>query len=68
MKKHSLFSAAGFFHLYVIRYEFFKSRVKPEVLKAIEDAGYVEPTPIQQEAIPHVLMTRDAWLCSDGNR
>ena len=30
-----------------------------EVLKAIDDAGYVEPTPIQKEAIPYVLMTRD---------
>ena len=33
--------------------------LSPEVLKAIEDAGYVEPTPIQREAIPYVLMTRD---------
>lgn len=29
------------------------------LLKAIEDCGYDTPTPIQAEAIPHVLMMRD---------
>jgi superfamily II DNA/RNA helicase len=29
------------------------------VLKAIADAGYSEPTPIQKQAIPTILMTRD---------
>ncbi len=29
------------------------------ILKAIEDCGYTEPTPIQAKAIPHILMTRD---------
>lgn len=29
------------------------------VLKAIEECGYTEPTPIQKQAIPIVLMTRD---------
>lgn len=29
------------------------------ILKAIEECGYTEPTPIQAKAIPHVLMTRD---------
>jgi len=31
----------------------------PEVLKAVADAGYTEPTPIQAQAIPHVLLGRD---------
>ncbi|MCW5750186.1 MAG: DEAD/DEAH box helicase [Alphaproteobacteria bacterium] len=31
----------------------------PEVLKAVEEAGYLEPTPIQAQAIPHILMGRD---------
>ena len=31
----------------------------PEVLKAVEDAGYTEPTPIQAQAIPHILSGRD---------
>ena len=31
----------------------------PEILKAVEDAGYTEPTPIQQQAIPVVLAGRD---------
>ena len=29
------------------------------VLKAIEDSGYKHPTPIQEQAIPIVLMCRD---------
>ncbi len=29
------------------------------VLRAVESAGYAEPTPIQQQAIPHVLTGRD---------
>jgi len=31
----------------------------PRVLKAIEEAGYETPTPIQAEAIPHALAGRD---------
>lgn len=30
-----------------------------ELLKAVTDAGYTEPTPIQASAIPSVLMMRD---------
>ncbi|WP_157219319.1 DEAD/DEAH box helicase [Flavisphingomonas formosensis] len=30
-----------------------------ELLRAVSDAGYSEPTPIQQQAIPPVLMMRD---------
>ena len=35
-----------------------------EVLKAVNDAGYTEPTPIQEKAIPHVLMGRDILGCA----
>ena len=38
--------------------------LSPELLKAIADAGYVDPTPIQKEAIPYVLMTRDVLGCA----
>ncbi|MCL2656053.1 MAG: DEAD/DEAH box helicase [Betaproteobacteria bacterium] len=31
----------------------------PELLRAVEDAGYSEPTPIQRQAIPIVLEGRD---------
>src|SRR5271154_6530071 len=31
----------------------------PEILKAVEEAGYTVPTPIQVQAIPVVLMGRD---------
>lgn len=33
--------------------------LSPELLKAVEDAGYTEPTAIQAQAIPTVLMMRD---------
>ena len=31
----------------------------PNVLKAVNDAGYTEPTPIQAQAIPHVIAGGD---------
>ena len=36
----------------------------PEVLRAVDDAGYTEPTPIQEQAIPYVLMGRDVFGCA----
>ena len=33
-----------------------------EVLKAVSDAGYSDPTPIQKGAIPNVLMGRDILM------
>jgi len=33
--------------------------LSPELLKAVEAAGYSEPTPIQAQAIPPVLMMKD---------
>ncbi len=38
--------------------------LSPEVLKAIADAGYTVPTPIQEQAIPYVLMGRDVLGCA----
>jgi superfamily II DNA/RNA helicase len=35
-----------------------------DVLKAVADAGYTEPTPIQRQAIPQVLMGRDVLGCA----
>lgn len=35
-----------------------------QVLRAVEDAGYSEPTPIQAQAIPYVLMGRDILGCA----
>ena len=35
-----------------------------DVLRAISDAGYDKPTPIQAEAIPYVLMGRDICGCA----
>ena len=33
--------------------------LSPDLLGAINEAGYTEPTPIQAQAIPHLLMGRD---------
>jgi superfamily II DNA/RNA helicase len=38
--------------------------LSPEVLRAVEDAGYTQPTPIQEQAIPYVLMGRDVLGCA----
>ncbi len=35
-----------------------------DVLRAVADAGYSEPTPIQQQAIPYILMGRDVLGCA----
>ncbi|PCJ60356.1 MAG: DNA helicase [Rhodospirillaceae bacterium] len=35
-----------------------------ELLRAVEESGYVEPTPIQKKAIPSVLMGRDILGCA----
>ncbi|MFN5878624.1 MAG: DEAD/DEAH box helicase, partial [Flavobacteriales bacterium] len=34
------------------------------ILKAIEEEGYTTPTPIQQQAIPHVLDGKDLMGCA----
>ena len=39
--------------------EFADLGLSPETLKAVTDAGYLIPTPIQEQAIPVVLMGRD---------
>ncbi len=38
--------------------------LSPEILHAIRDAGYVEPTPIQARAIPIVLKGQDVLGCA----
>lgn len=38
--------------------------LSPDILKAIEDVGYTNPTPIQQQAIPYVLQMRDVLGCA----
>ncbi|MGE0154174.1 MAG: DEAD/DEAH box helicase [Reyranellaceae bacterium] len=38
--------------------------LSPAVLQAVSDAGYTTPTPIQAQAIPHVLTGRDVLGCA----
>ena len=35
-----------------------------DLLRAVTDAGYDTPTPIQAQAIPYVLMNRDLLGCA----
>jgi len=43
---------------------FLELGLSPEVLQAISDAGYTIPTPIQEQAIPHVQRGRDVLGCA----
>jgi superfamily II DNA/RNA helicase len=38
--------------------------LSPELLQAVSDAGYTIPTPIQEQAIPHVQRGRDVLGCA----
>jgi ATP-dependent RNA helicase RhlE len=38
-------------------------QLSPPILKAIQETGYTEPTPIQLAAVPEVLAGRDViWI------
>ena len=36
----------------------------PELLRAVAEQGYKEPTPIQAQAIPAILQRRDIMGCA----
>jgi len=38
--------------------------LSPEILRAVKEAGYETPTPIQAQGIPIVLMGRDVLGCA----
>ncbi len=38
--------------------------LSPDLLKSVADLGYTTPTPIQEQAIPHVLQGRDVLGCA----
>src|SRR5260370_2917652 len=44
--------------------DFSELDLSPEVLQAVSDAGYTNPTPIQEQAIPHVKRGRDVLGCA----
>ena len=46
------------------RMDFTELGLGPDTLKAVADAGYREPTPIQAQAIPIVLQGRDVMGCA----
>jgi len=44
--------------------DFSELGLSPDILRAVSDAGYVKPTPIQEQAIPYVLQGRDMLGCA----
>jgi len=44
--------------------DFSELDLSPGVLQAVSDAGYTNPTPIQEQAIPHVKRERDVLGCA----
>ena len=44
--------------------KFSELELSEDVLRAVVEAGYTEPTPVQEQAIPHVLMGRDVLACA----
>ena len=34
-------------------------QLRKEILQALEERGYTEPTPIQEQSIPHILSGKD---------
>jgi superfamily II DNA/RNA helicase len=44
--------------------QFSELGLSPELLRAVSDAGYINPTPIQQKAIPVVASGRDVLGCA----
>lgn len=43
---------------------FSQFQLHPELRRAIDDAGYSQPTPIQEEALPVALQGRDVLACA----
>ena len=44
--------------------DFSELGLSPDLLRAVSDAGYLTPTPIQQESIPHVTAGSDVLGCA----
>jgi superfamily II DNA/RNA helicase len=44
--------------------DFSELGLSADILRAVADAGYVKPTPIQEQAIPYVLQGRDVLGCA----
>jgi superfamily II DNA/RNA helicase len=49
---------------YNLSMDFSELDLSPEVLQAVSEAGYTNPTPIQEKAIPHVKRGRDVLGCA----
>jgi len=44
--------------------EFSALGLNPEIVRAVVEKGYTKPTPIQEKAIPYILMGRDVLGCA----
>ena len=43
---------------------FLALKLHPTLIRGVEDLGFIRPTPIQSEAIPHALQGRDLLACA----
>jgi ATP-dependent RNA helicase RhlE len=63
LQRHGAFpSGRGFSFLHEM--SFGSLNLIPELLRAVSDEGYLEPTPIQAQAIPAILERRDIMGCA----
>ena len=46
--------------------KFSELKIEKSILKALREAGYEEPTPIQQKAIPPLLDGHDLMGCAQN--
>ncbi|MDP6120603.1 MAG: DEAD/DEAH box helicase, partial [Rhodospirillales bacterium] len=44
--------------------KFSELELSEDVLRAVTEAGYTEPTPVQERVIPYVFMGRDVLACA----
>jgi len=57
-------SRQGFFHLNSIQLSFKNLNLIEPLLKALDNEGYTQPTPIQEQSIPIILNRKDLLGCA----
>ncbi len=57
--RHQMAKCRTYFEVYVHPMRFETLELINPLMRAIKDQGYTEPTPIQEQAIPHILEGRD---------
>jgi ATP-dependent RNA helicase RhlE len=58
------FEATTFTSAIFLSMNFNEFNLSATILKAVAETGYSHPTPVQEQAIPHVLVKRDLLACA----